>query len=177
MALFDLPIEQLRTYNPARVEPTDFDSFWARTLTAARQYPLDATFTPVSYGLSTLETYDVTFKGFDGQPIKGWLLLPKHRTDKIPGVVEFIGYGGGRAFPIDWLTWASTGYAHLVMDTRGQGSTWGTGDTADIEPAGSNPQHPGFMTRGILNPDTYYYRRVFTAVSYTHLTLPTIYSV
>ena len=48
------------------------------------------------------------------------------------------------------------------MDTRGQGSTWSTGDTPDVEPAGSNPQHPGFMTRGVLNPDTYYYRRVFT---------------
>jgi len=50
-----------------------------------------------------------------------------------------------------------------VMDTRGQGSS-GTlpGDTADPEPEGTNPQHPGFMTRGILKPDTYYYRRLFT---------------
>jgi cephalosporin-C deacetylase len=162
VAFFDLPLEQLRTYAPARVESADFDSFWARTLSEARQHPLNVTFAPVDFGLSTLETFDVTFNGFGGQPIKGWLLLPKNRVGKIPGVVEFIGYGGGRAFPIDWLTWASTGYAHLVMDTRGQGSTWGSGDTADIEPAGSNPQHPGFMTRGILNPDTYYYRRVFT---------------
>jgi cephalosporin-C deacetylase len=58
--------------------------------------------------------------------------------------------------------WASAGYAHLIMDTRGQGSTWSKGDTPDVEPEGSNPQHPGFMTRGVLSPQTYYYRRVFT---------------
>jgi cephalosporin-C deacetylase len=47
------------------------------------------------------------------------------------------------------------------MDTRGQGSAWSKGDTPDIEPQGSNPQFPGFMTRGVLDPRTYYYRRVF----------------
>ena len=26
----------------------------------------------------------------------------------------------------------------------------------------SNPQFPGFMTRGVLKPETYYYRRLFT---------------
>jgi cephalosporin-C deacetylase len=58
--------------------------------------------------------------------------------------------------------WSAAGYAHLIMDTRGQGSTWSTGDTPDPEPDGTNPHHPGFMTRGVLNPETYYYRRVFT---------------
>ena len=54
------------------------------------------------------------------------------------------------------------GYAHLIMDTRGQGSTWRPGNTPDLEPDGSNPQYPGFMTRGVLSPKTYYYRRVFS---------------
>jgi cephalosporin-C deacetylase len=58
--------------------------------------------------------------------------------------------------------WSSAGYAHLVMDTRGQGSAWSPGDTPDYEPQGFSPQFPGFMTRGITSPDTYYYRRVFT---------------
>jgi cephalosporin-C deacetylase len=48
------------------------------------------------------------------------------------------------------------------MDTRGQGSAWSPGDTPDYEPQGTSPQFPGFMTRGILNPLTYYYRRVYT---------------
>jgi cephalosporin-C deacetylase len=47
------------------------------------------------------------------------------------------------------------------MDTRGQGSGWGSGgDTPD--PVGSGPASPGFLTRGILDPADHYYRRVFT---------------
>lgn len=162
MAFFDFPLDQLKTYRPERQEPTDFDAFWQRTLNEARAYPLDARFAPVDFGLRTVETFDVTFNGYGGQPIKGWLILPKHRAGRLPCVVEFIGYGGGRAYPTSWLLWSAAGYAHLVMDTRGQGSAWSHGDTPDPEPEGSNPQHPGFMTRGVLKPETYYYRRVFT---------------
>ncbi|MBM3137681.1 MAG: acetylxylan esterase, partial [Chloroflexi bacterium] len=55
----------------------------------------------------------------------------------------------------------SAGYATLVMDTRGQGSAWLQGDTPDYSDAGGNPHFPGFMTNGILDPQTYYYRRLF----------------
>jgi len=73
-----------------------------------------------------------------------------------------MGYSLGRSFPIDWLLWSSAGYAHLLVDTRGQGYDSKHGDTPDVETIPSNGQVPGFMTRGILNPETYYYRRVFT---------------
>jgi cephalosporin-C deacetylase len=162
MPLFDLPLDQLKVYRPSREEPADFDAFWAATLTETRKHPLAARFEPVDYRLETVESFDVTFSGYDGQPIKGWLNLPRQRSGKIPCVVEYIGYGGGRGFPMDWLLWSSAGYAHLIMDTRGQGSVWLKGDTADAAPEGSGPQVPGFMTRGILAPETYYYRRLFS---------------
>lgn len=159
---FDLPLDQLRTYLPAREEPEDFDAFWAATLSEARQHPLAARFEPVSTPLKLVEAFDVTFSGYGGQPIKGWFLLPRGQSGPLPCVVEYIGYGGGRSLPHDWLLWPVAGYAFLVMDTRGQGSDWSTGDTPDPEMDGGNPQVPGFMTRGILDPKTYYYRRVFT---------------
>lgn len=162
MPFFDMPLEELQSYRPPRVEPDDFDAFWHETLEKTRQHPLNATFEPVDYGLKLLETYDVTFNGYGGQPIKGWLLLPEQREGQLPCVVEYIGYGGGRGFPLNWLMFSAAGYAHLVMDTRGQGSVWQNGDTPDINPDGDNPSVPGFMTRGILSPYTYYYRRVFT---------------
>lgn len=162
MALFDLPLGQLQAYKPERVEPSDFDAFWNETLDAAHSYPINALFTPVDYKLRSIETYDVTFNGYGGQPVKGWLQVPRHRSGALPCVVEYIGYGGGRGFPTDWLLWSSAGYAHFIMDTRGQGSAWSPGDTPDFEPQGSSPQFPGFMTRGISDPRTYYYRRVFT---------------
>lgn len=163
MAFFDLPLEQLQTYLPPRDEPADFDAFWAETLAQARQHPLDAQFTPVDMGFHRIDTFDVTFSGYAGQRIKGWLLLPRERRGALPCVVEYIGYGGGRGFPSDWLLWTAVGVAHFVMDTRGQGSAWSMpGDTPDLPVDGANPFHPGFMTQGILDPRTYYYRRLFT---------------
>ena len=169
--LFDLPLAELRAYKPEREEPADFDSFWTSTLADTRSHPLAATFEPVDAGIVTLDVWDVTFAGFDGQPIKGWFLAPRDvsaspfaRDGKLPCVVEYIGYGGGRGRPIDWLTFPSAGHATLVMDTRGQGSHWRSGDTPDAEgDAGATTgQQPGFMTRGILDPRTYYYRRLMT---------------
>jgi len=162
MAYFDFPLDQLKIYLPPRDEPFDFDSFWADTLAEARQHPLNASFEPVDFGLRAMETFDVTFSGFGAQPIKGWLLLPRDRSGPVPCVVEYIGYGGGRGFATDWLLWSSAGFAHLVMDTRGQGSSWQKGDTPDLYDAGGNAHSPGFMTQGILDPKHYYYRRVFT---------------
>jgi cephalosporin-C deacetylase len=162
MAYFDLPLDQLELYRPARHEPPNFDAFWQQTLAEARRFPLDAVFQPIDAGLRTVQTFDVTFNGYGGQPIKGWFLLPAQREGPLPCVVQYIGYGGGRGFPLDWLAWSAAGYANLVMDTRGQGSAWRQGDTPDLEPDGSSPHHPGFMTRGILKPQTYYYRRLIT---------------
>jgi cephalosporin-C deacetylase len=162
MAFFDMPLERLREYRPDREEPGDFDSFWKHTLDDAHHRALPAEFAPVRNQLRTLEAFDVTFSGFGGQRIKGWFMLPRQRTGPLPCIVEFLGYGGGRGFATDWLLWASAGYAHFIMDTRGQGSAWSRGDTPDPEPDDTNPHHPGFMTRGVLKPTTYYYRRVFT---------------
>jgi cephalosporin-C deacetylase len=160
MAWFDFPLEDLRTYRSSSSEPEDFDAFWRSTLCEARGHELNARFTAVGTSLTTVRVFDVTFAGFDGHPISGWLVLPAQVDRPVPLVVEFIGYGGGRGLSHMHLLWASTGRAHFVMDTRGQGTMMGGGDTAD--PVGSGPSFPGFMTRGIESPATYYYRRVFT---------------
>ena len=60
-------------------------------------------------------------------------------------VVEYIGYNGGRGRPIDWLRWSSVGYPHLVVDSRGQGGGWRSGDTPDPGDTGE-PGSRGFVT-------------------------------
>lgn len=161
MSQFDLPLAELRAYAPVLPEAPDFDVFWAATLAQTRQHDLAATFTPIDSGLAVLDSYDVTFAGFGGAPIRAWLHLPVGRSGPLPAVVEYLGYGGGRGWPHERVLWASAGYAHLLMDTRGQGSSWAVGQTADPDTTGA-PAHPGFMTQGILDPATYFYRRVFT---------------
>ncbi|MDE2856931.1 MAG: acetylxylan esterase [Chloroflexota bacterium] len=160
MPLLDMSLEEMRDYKPPREEPEDFEAFWAGTLEEARAQDLKAVFEPVDSGLATLEVFDVTFSGFQGDRIKAWYMLPRGAEAPLPGVVEYIGYGGGRGLPVDWLAFPSAGFAYLVMDTRGQGSVFLRGDTPDM-PNGANPSAPGFMTQGILDPETYYYRRVY----------------
>ena len=161
MAFFDLPISELKNYKPDRNEPQDFDSFWQDSIDAVKQYALDASFVKKDYGLTAVETFDVSFKGYAGQTIKAWLIMPAETKRKLPCVVQFVGYGGGRGFPVEHLMFAGAGFAHLIMDTRGQGSKWSVGDTPDIEVDGGNAQVPGVMTRGILDPKTYYYHRLY----------------
>lgn len=161
MPLFDLPLAELETYRPELDEPTDLDAFWAGTLAEARTHDLAVEVEPVDAGLTLVETSEITFAGFGGHPIKGWLARPAGADGPLPAVVQFIGYGGGRGFAHERLQWAAAGYAFLLMDTRGQGSGWGSGGHTP-DPVGSGPAVPGFMTRGILDPADHFYRRVFT---------------
>lgn len=164
--IFDLPLPELERYLPEIDEPADFDDFWSSTLAEARAFDLGLTLAPVDAGLPLVDVFDVTFAGFGGHPIKAWLLRPVGSEDAgrpSPAVVGYLGYGGGRGRPVEWLAWAAAGYVHLVMDVRGQGSAWSVGgETPD--PVGSAPSYPGFLTRGILDPAGYYYRRVMTDV-------------
>ncbi|MFI7492776.1 acetylxylan esterase [Micromonospora echinaurantiaca] len=160
--LTDWPLDTLRDYRPIRTEPDDFDHFWAATIGEAAAAAWPARLEPYDAGLATVEVYDVTFAGHAGQPVRAWLLLPRQRSGPLPCVVEYIGYGSGRGLPHDWLFWSAAGYAHLVMDTRGQGAAGSlTGDTPDPDPSGA-PQANGFLTRGVTDPARYYYRRVFS---------------
>lgn len=160
MPLTDLPLDQLRDFRPEVAEPADFDRFWLDTLTEARTVGGDVELAPATTPIRELIVEDLTFPGFGGEPIRAWVTRPR-RAGRLPAVVEYVGYNGGRGVPGEKLEWAAAGYVHVLMDTRGQGSGWGTGgDTPD--PHGSEPSVPGFMTRGIGDPATYYYRRVFT---------------
>ena len=157
-----MPEAELRAYQSTQTAPDDFDAFWQRTLDQARAAAGGASVTlePVATGLRTVDTWDVSFPGFDGEPIRAWLRLPHGADRPLPAVVQYVGYGGGRGHVLENLLWASAGFAHLQMDTRGQGSGWSRGATPDRGPGG--PQAPGMMTRGIEDPHHYYYRRLFT---------------
>jgi cephalosporin-C deacetylase len=161
VAQYDLPVDELRAYRPELAEPADFDEFWADTLAEARGFDLALRAEPVDGGLRLVDVLDVTFAGFGGHPIRAWLTRPAGAREDLPVVVEYLGYGGGRGFAHEHLAWAAAGYAHLLMDSRGQGANWGSGG-ATADPVGGGPHTPGVMTSGIESPRDHYYRRLFT---------------
>jgi cephalosporin-C deacetylase len=161
MSLFDLPLEQLQQYLPEVREPDDLDAFWAATIAESRAQGSAPRERVIETPFTTLEVRDVTFDGFGGDPIKAWHIRPAGRPEPLPTIVEFIGYTGGRGLPHDRIAWASSGLAHLVMDSRGQGSPWAGGEVTP-DPHGTGPSIPGFLTRGIESREGYYYRRLMT---------------
>jgi cephalosporin-C deacetylase len=160
VARTDLTREELINYRPTVAEPADFDAFWNETIEETRSFDLDLRLQPVRTPYRTIGIQDASFRGFAGDRINAWLVSPRQDHGPRPAVVEYIGYSGGRDVPGTVLSWASAGYTHFVVDTRGQGSAWGGGgDTPD--PHGSGPHAPGFVTKGIEHPKSYYYRRVY----------------
>ncbi|MEU6889200.1 acetylxylan esterase [Streptomyces viridosporus] len=166
MPLTDLTLEQCLALRPELDEPADLDAFWEQTLLAARAAGGTTRHTRVDTGLTQVVTYDVTAPGFAGEPVRGWLHLPAGADGPLGCVVEFLGYGRGRGLAHEQVLWANAGYAHFIMDTRGQGWSTAGGDTPDT--ATLNGEVPGFLTRGLADPHDHYYRRVFTdAVRFT----------
>ncbi|UAJ80383.1 acetylxylan esterase [Leifsonia sp. ZF2019] len=161
MPLTDLTHAELLAYRPEVEQPADFDAFWTKTLAEARAAGGEAVLVPAETPITQLIVEDFTFPGFGGEPVKAWVTRPKEADGPLPAVVQYQGYGGGRGLPGDNTLWALAGYVHVMVDTRGQGSRWGSGG-ATADPHGAGPAVPGFMTRGVENPDDYYYRRVFT---------------
>jgi cephalosporin-C deacetylase len=162
MTMFDLSVPDLERYLPELDIPSDLDAFWSNTVADARLHQIDVRLAPVENRLRLVDSYDVSFRGFAGDRINAWLSVPAGATRALPTVVSFVGYSGGRGIPFQHVEWALAGYAHLTVDNRGQG--WGgrVGSTPDPTPDAGLIAAPGHLTRGILDPATYYYRRVFT---------------
>ena len=162
----DMSLAELRRFNPPVREPADFDEFWSQTLaearTAADLAGARATRVAADTPITGVIIEDLTFPGFNADPIKAWVVRPKGREgEPLPTVVEYNGYNGGRGIAGERTQWALCGYVYVFMDTRGQGSGWGSGgETPD--PHGTNASASGWMTRGVDNPRDHYYRRVFT---------------
>ncbi len=155
----DLPLTDLHAYRFDGAEPEDFDAFWAKTLAESRAAAGAPVLRRVENGLIHVDTYDVTFSGFAGQPVRAWLWLPRGARGPLPAVVEYLGYGCGRGTALRATLWSSLGYAHLLMDSRGQSTPYGAADTPDGDFA---PQTGGVLTRGLAGPEYHYYRRLFT---------------
>ena len=155
-------LTELQAYRPRIARPADLEAFWSSTLAEARSHPISVEARPVESGLRLIDTWDVAFAGYGGQPIRAWLHRPAATRDALPVVVEYLGYNGARGLPHERTAYALAGYAHLVVDNRGGGAGWAVSDTPDDDPDAGLDTGGGRITRGILAPETYFYRRAHT---------------
>ncbi|MDO4412753.1 alpha/beta fold hydrolase [Cutibacterium sp.] len=160
MPLTDMSIDEARNYRPNVPEPEGFDAFWAETLDEHAGIPVDLTAEPFENHQTLVDTWDLSWAGYQGSRVDGWLHAPAGAKGPLPLVIEFIGYGASRGVPIG-SAFAAAGYAHIVVDPRGQGSGHPalTENCPDIN-EGSGA--PGCMTQSLSDPHGHYYRRLFT---------------
>jgi len=156
--IVDKPLSELELYKPDLTAQADFDSFWEETIAQSNRQPLNAKLEYYPYPVEQVKVFQAQYEGFGtGTRVNGWYIVPKTplkvgKDGKFPAIVQFHGYSGDKGRPANYLHWALQGYYVLAVDTRGQ-----DGDTPD------NQNYPNgnavdFMTKGIADPQSYYYR-------------------
>lgn len=155
----DLALRDLRRFKPTCREPHDFDAFWSKQLEGARASAnTPTTVTEASTPLRTIRSWSVSFPGWGGQPIAAWLHAPTGSDGPLPCVVEYSGYGQGRGLVHERTLYAQAGYAHLVIDARGQNGATERCDTPDLGPWAVDTA--SVMTRGLARPEEMYLTRL-----------------
>ncbi len=150
---YDLPLEELRSYKPKLTRQPDFDKFWTNTRRELSQVPMEYHLTPISYPAKNIEVYQLCYKGMHDAQISAYFAKPVG-NGPFPAVVSFHGYNWGANALEDAVLSAFHGYVAAQMLVRGQ-----QGDSEDTLPA--NGHVGGWMSKGILSPETYYYRAVY----------------
>jgi cephalosporin-C deacetylase len=153
----DMPLEELRKYNPSLTARPDFEDFWGKTVSTSKEQTLNAELIPVDYPTAKVKVWDVYYDGFENSRIHGRYILPEGiaKGTKIPAIIIHHGYNWNN-FQISMaLKYTLLGYAVFLAEARGQNL--------------HSPDHNlyvnggacGWMTLGILDPMNYYYRYVF----------------
>lgn len=133
----------------------DFEEFWKDSLKELQKTKLSYQLLEYKYPVKGIKVYKILYKGFNNADIDGWFVIPEG-DGKHPGVVTYHGYNwafdGNLHRTVDL---ALKGYAVLHMLTRGQ-----QGMSAD-NVVSSSGFPAGWLTKGILDKNEYYYRGVY----------------
>lgn len=158
--IFDLPLEQLESYQGRNPRPQDFDSFWDKGLAEMRATDPQVELIPAEFKLANAECFHLYFTGVGGARIHAKLLRPVRSPHPHPAVLMFHGYTGDSGDWSDKLGYISERFTVAVLDSRGQ-----AGLSEDKGGVTGNTQH-GHIIRGLedaLNgmPEKLLFRQIF----------------
>ena len=152
---YDLDPEELKRYRPEQTAEKDFGEFWEGTLKQLAAVPLTYRLNPYDYPVKGVKLFQISFPGYRNANIDGWFATPA-TTGQYPGIALFTGYDwvyNGNVHEV--VNYALYGYATLQIFIRGQ---YG-GSVDNVIPSHGN--NSGWMTKGILSREEYYYRAVY----------------
>lgn len=158
--MFDLPIEQLRTYRGKNPCPSDFDSFWDESLAEMRSLDPKIEYIPAKFQAPHVECFHLYFTGVGGARIHAKMLRPVNALSPHPAVLLFHGYTGDSGDWFDKLGYAAAGFTVVALDCRGQ-----AGLSEDAGKVFGNTLH-GHIIRGLDDalrgsPEKMLFRQIF----------------
>jgi len=157
---FDLPIEQLKTYQGKNLRPDDFDSFWDQSLAEMRSLDPVVEVIAAEFQAPNVECFHLYFTGVGEARVHVKLLRPKISSSPHPAVLMFHGYTGDSGDWYDKLGYVAAGFTVAALDCRGQ-----AGLSEDASQVSGNTLH-GHIIRGLNDalkgePEKLFFRQVF----------------
>ncbi len=120
MPVFEMPLEDLRTYQGRNPKPADFDEYWARGLAELAATPANVDLLPHPNPATFANCFDLWFTGTDEARVHAQYMRPRGRGP-YPAVLKFHGYSGNAGDWFDKLAWVAQGFVVAALDVRGQG--------------------------------------------------------
>ena len=118
--LFDMPYDQLLTYQGRNPRPEDFDVYWDQGVAEMRALDAQVELTPAQFQAPFAECLHLYFTGVGGARVHAKLVRPRDADAPHPAVVMFHGYSGSSGAWSDKLPYAAMGYTVAALDCRGQ---------------------------------------------------------
>jgi cephalosporin-C deacetylase len=158
--IFDLPFEQLESYQGRSLRPQDFDAFWEKGLAEMQAIDPHVELKPAKFEVENAECFHLYFTGMGGARIHAKLLRPVKSPHPHPAILLFHGYTGDSGDWSDKLGYVSEGFTVAALDCRGQ-----AGLSEDRGSVTGNTLH-GHIIRGLDDalkglPEKLLFRQVF----------------
>jgi cephalosporin-C deacetylase len=153
---FDMPLEELKTYQGRNPRPDDFDTFWEQAITEMQAVDPQVELIPADFQVPFAECSHMYFTGVAGARVHAKLLRPKNATQPNPAVLIFHGYSMNAGDWSDKLGYVALGYTVAALDCRGQG-----GLSEDVGGAAGWTLR-GHIVRGLSDtPEKMLFRQIF----------------
>ncbi|RME81021.1 MAG: acetylxylan esterase [Caldilineae bacterium] len=118
---FDLPFDQLPSYQGTNPRPDDFDSYWDAALSEMHALDPQIEIRPAAFQTPFARCSHLYFTGVGGARIHAKLLEPRHTSEPHPAVLMFHGYSMNSGDWYDKLGYVAAGFTVAALDCRGQG--------------------------------------------------------
>ena len=119
--LFDMPFDELPTYQGTNPRPDDFDDYWKQALAEMRSLDPQVELVPADFQTEFADCFHLYFTGVGGARVHAKLLRPKNAGEPHPAVLMFHGYSGDSGNWLHKLGYVAQGYTVAALDCRGQG--------------------------------------------------------